>query len=276
MKLLVYPIGCNRVRTTRIIEVKTISSTVKAFTFKDRLCSKAHPGQFIMLWIPGVDEIPLSILDADVEKAQFSVAVKKVGEATEALHQRKAGDFIGVRGPYGNHFSTISGKALIVGGGIGVAPLFFLAKKLREKASKTVFIAGAKTKDELLFIEELEKTCPDTQLNVATEDGSLGFKGLASELSQRLLAKESFEMIYTCGPEKMIQEIFSQAERSKTLLEASLERLMRCAIGLCGSCVIGRYRVCRDGPIFNAERLRTLKDELGTWKRDYHGRKVAI
>lgn len=276
MKLWAYPTGYNRVRTTPILEVKTISPTVKTFTFKDRLCSMAHPGQFIMLWIPGVDEIPLSILDANVEKALFSVAVKKVGEATEALHKKKAGDVIGVRGPYGNRFSTISGKALIVGGGIGLAPLFFLAKKLSGEALRTVFVAGAKTKDELLFIEELEKTFPDVQLNAATEDGSFGFKGLASELSQKLLAKESFEMIYTCGPEKMIQKIFSQAESHRTPLEASLERLMRCAIGLCGSCVIGRYRVCKDGPVFNADKLRTLKRELGKWKRDYDGRKVAI
>ena len=99
-----YRIATNKLRTTSILSVKTESPTVKTFTFKDKEYARAKPGQFFMLWIPGVDEIPLSILDVG-EDGTVSVTVKKVGEATEALHRMGGGDFVGVRGPFGNSFT---------------------------------------------------------------------------------------------------------------------------------------------------------------------------
>jgi len=119
----------NKLRTTSILNIKTESPTVKTFTFKDKLCAKATPGQFLMLWIPGVDEIPLSIFDVNEKEGTVSVAVKRVGEATKTLHSKKVGEIIGVRGPFGNSFSLGHSRILIVGGGIGIAPLLFLAKK---------------------------------------------------------------------------------------------------------------------------------------------------
>ncbi|MBC7131076.1 dihydroorotate dehydrogenase electron transfer subunit, partial [Candidatus Bathyarchaeota archaeon] len=110
----------------------------------------------------------------------------------------------------------------------------------------------------------------------ATEDGSYGFKGLATQLLRKALAKERFEMIYACGPEPMIREAYNLAEKYSLGFEASLERLMRCAIGICGSCVIGGYRVCRDGPVFTGEQLKEVKGEFGCWKRDFDGRKIPI
>ncbi len=101
---MVYHTEANQIRTTHILNVDNASPTVKTFTFKDKECVKARPGQFLMLWIPGVDEIPLSILNADKNGA-VSVAVKNVGEATNALHKKKVRDTIGVRGPFGNSFS---------------------------------------------------------------------------------------------------------------------------------------------------------------------------
>jgi dihydroorotate dehydrogenase electron transfer subunit len=83
-------------------------------------------------------------------------------------------------------------------------------------------------------------------------------------------------MIYTCGPEKMMRKVFDQAEKRGIPFEASLERLMRCAIGLCGSCVIGKYRVCRDGPVFNAKQIRELKKEFGVSKRDFNGKRISL
>jgi dihydroorotate dehydrogenase electron transfer subunit len=90
------------------------------------------------------------------------------------------------------------------------------------------------------------------------------------------LTKEKFDIIYTCGPEQMIRKVFDQAEKHKIPLEASLERLMRCAIGLCGSCIIGKYRVCADGPVFRSKQLKEVKDEFGCSKRDFDGRKIPI
>ena len=275
MKLLAYRIAANQLRTTRILSVKTESPTVKTFTFKDEVCTRAKPGQFLMLWIPGVDEIPLSILDAK-EDGAVSVAVKKVGEATQALHNKKAGEIIGLRGPFGNSFTLKEEKILVVGGGTGMAPLLFLAKKLASKATKLVFVIGAKTKKELLFIDKLEEICGKRDLVATTEDGSYGVKGLATTPLETLLTKERFDMIYTCGPEQMMRKVLDLAEKHKIALEASLERLMRCAIGLCGSCVVGKYRVCRDGPVFTASQLREVEKEFGILKRDFNGKRIPL
>jgi dihydroorotate dehydrogenase electron transfer subunit len=277
MKLSAWLTKANRLRTTRLLSIKAESPIVKTFTFMDRRCAKAKPGQFLMLWIPGVDEIPLSIFDTDERKGMVSVAVKRVGEATKALHEKKVGDIIGVRGPFGNSFTLSAGRVLMVGGGIGVAPLSFLAKKLASSIKAEIFVAvGAKTRSELLFISELKKIGGEANVLAATEDGSFGVKDVASNLAETLLRRKKFDAVYACGPEKMIRKIFEVCEKHGVFMEASLERLMRCAIGICGSCVIGKYRVCVDGPVFNINQLRTVQEELGFWKRAFDGRKTLL
>jgi dihydroorotate dehydrogenase electron transfer subunit len=228
-----------------------------------------------MLWIPGVDEIPLSILDTE-ENGTVSVAVKNVGEATGALHNKEAGEIIGIRGPFGNSFTVKTGRILMVGGGTGIAPLLFLTKKLTPKTTKITFVIGAKMKEELLFMDKLKELCGEGNVIATTEDGSYGVKGLATTPLETLLAKEKFDKIYTCGPEQMVRRVFDLAEKHGIFLEASLERLMRCAIGLCGSCVIGKYRVCRDGPVFIADQLREVINEFGFSKRDFNGKKIPL
>jgi dihydroorotate dehydrogenase electron transfer subunit len=254
--------------------MKTESPSVKTFTMKDRLCAKAQPGQFLMLWIPRVDEIPLSIMN--VEGAIVSVTVKAVGEATRALHGMKQGEIVGVRGPFGNSFTQNSGKVLLVGGGTGTAPLLFLAKKLVAKAERVAFVIGAKTKTELLFLNQLNALCTKQSTIATTEDGSYGIKCLATEPLEKLLGKVKFDMVYACGPELMVRHVFDLAEKRGVSLEVSLERLMRCGIGVCGSCMIGNYRVCRDGPVFNSERLREVKDEFGVSKLGFDGNRLPL
>lgn len=272
-----YRIATNKLRTTSIVSVNTESPTVKTFTFKDRECAKAKPGQFLMLWIPGVDEIPLSVLNAG-DEGTVSVAVKKVGEATEALHRMGVGDLVGVRGPFGNSFTQKKGKILMVGGGTGMAPLWFLAKRLLPDAKRLVFVMGAKTEDELLFRDGLKRKLVGNsrQLVATTEDGSCGITGLCTRPLERLLTRERFDVVYTCGPEPMIKKVFELAEKYEVGFEASLERLMRCAIGLCGSCAIGKYRVCRDGPIFGSKQLREVEAEFGSSKRDFDGKRIPL
>jgi dihydroorotate dehydrogenase electron transfer subunit len=230
-----------------------------------------------MLWIPGVDEIPLSILDVD-EDGLVSVAVKRVGEATQALHEAKEGDVLGLRGPFGNSFAMVKGRVLMVAGGTGAVPLSFLARRLLPRMTGGVFVLGAKTRSELLFMNQLGQILgkSQTQLVTSTEDGSCGVTGLCTESVEQILAKEKFNIIYACGPEKMVCRVLELAEEHRTNLEASLERLMRCAIGLCGSCTIGKYRVCRDGPVFTSKQLREVKSEFGNSKRDFTGRKVPL
>jgi len=240
----------------------------------DRLCSKAKPGQFLMLWIPGVDEIPLSVMDAS--NGLVSVSVKQVGDATQHLQGMMAGETVGIRGPFGNSFTESRGRVLLVSGGTGTAPLLFLAKQLLAKTERLSFVEGAKTKDELLFIRELNGVCNEKSLITTTEDGTYGFQCLVTEPLNSLLDREKFDMIYTCGPEVMIKKIFELTEQRKLPIEASLERLMRCGIGLCGSCVIGKYRVCRDGPVFTAAQLREVKDELGISKMGFDGSRIPF
>jgi dihydroorotate dehydrogenase electron transfer subunit len=261
-------------RTTQIVQIRNESPSVKTFSFIDKLCSKAKPGQFLMLWIPGVDEIPLSILDAS--KDLVSVSVKAVGDATRHMHSLGAGAIVGVRGPFGSSFTESRGRVLLVGGGTGTAPLLFLAKRLAVKTEKLSFVEGAKTKDELLFIRELAGVCQEKNIITTTEDGTAGLQCLVTKPLGQLLDKEHFDMIYTCGPEVMVKKIFEMTEQRKLPIEASLERLMRCGIGLCGSCVIGKYRVCRDGPVFTAAQLREVKEELGISKIGFDGSRIPI
>jgi len=227
-----------------------------------------------MLWIPRVDEIPLSIMN--VEGNQVSVTVKAVGEATRTLHKMKSGETVGLRGPFGNSFTETRGKVLMVGGGTGTAPLLFLAKKLAAKAKRLALVIGAKTKTELLFLNPLDALCTEQSTVATTEDGSYGLKCLATEPLDKLLNKEKFDMIYACGPEPMIRQVFDLTEKRHIAMEASLERLMRCGIGLCGSCVIGKYRVCRDGPVFTAAQLSEVKDELGISKLGFDGNRIPF
>jgi len=276
-RLSVYPIAYNWTRTVKIEKVVDENPNVKTFYFRDRLCLEAKPGQFLMVWIPGVDEIPLSVSGVYFN-GLASVTVARVGEATEALHRLKPNNLIGVRGPFGNSFEISKGKILLVGGGTGMAPLAFLAEKLAENSCEITFIIGAKSAQELLFLERIKKTLSQlkSKIIVMTEDGSLGQKGVATDPLDDLLREEKYDMIYACGPEPMIKKVFLAAEEADIPFQASLERIMRCGIGICGSCMLGKYRVCRDGPVFTSQRLREVIDEFANYKRDFNGRRIRL
>jgi len=261
----------------KVREIKRESPTVKTITFHDKFCAKAKPGQFAMVWIPGVDEVPMS-LSTMCSDGHCSITVAEVGEATKALHQRKLGETLGIRGPYGNSFTLANGNVMIVGGGTGLAPLMPLAEKLTDLSTRISFVLGAKTRSELLFPRRIETVLSkvDSRVIAVTEDGSYGLKGVATHPAREILEKETFDMIYTCGPEQMMYKMLVLAERYRTHLQASLERLMRCAIGLCGSCVLGKFMVCKDGPVFSDEQLREVKNEFGCFKMGGTGKKVSI
>ena len=271
-----YHTEANWLRTTPILDVKSESPTVKTVCFKDKLCARAKPGQFLMLWIPGIDEIPFSILGGNAGDI-VKVAVRKVGEATQALHEKKTGNLIGIRGPFGNSFSPSKGRVLMVAGGTGTVPLLFLAKTLLSRARVT-FVLGAKTKKELIFKDDLENKFSENRLRLitSTEDGTCGITGLCTKPVDELLRTETPDMVYACGPEQMLVKVFGMCEKHGIRLEVSLERLMRCAVGLCGSCIIGGYRVCRDGPVFTNKQLGEVKAEFGLSKHDFDGRKIHI
>ncbi len=269
-------IGANQIRTVRIREVQTETKKIITIFFEDELCFSAKPGQFVMVWIPGIDEIPLSL--SSTNSKMSSVTVKEVGDATRALNHMKKDDIIGVRGPFGNFFKMAGREALVVGGGIGFAPLIMLTNMLVKRKVNTTVIEGARTRDELLFFNILNKLSVETGLNVVftTDDGSYGMRGLATEAVEKVLSSKRFDVIFTCGNEVMIRKVYLLARKHKTALQASLERIMRCAMGICGSCIIGRYRVCKDGPVFDETQLKEIKHELGRFKRDTKGERVSI
>ncbi len=226
------------------------------------------PGQFFMIWVPGVDEIPMSV--SSISETIKAITFRDIGDATHALSELNKGDRIGVRGPYGNGF-TIKGKhPLFIGGGTGIAMLAPAVQQTYKRNINSTVLLGAKTKNQLFFQKRF-KSFQGTVL-VSTDDGSTGFKGYVSELAADILSKEPIDAVYTCGPEQMMKSILSLCKT--VFFQASLERYMKCAIGLCGQCCIGNgLRVCIDGPIFDGTTLKKVKD-FGVYKRDAAGRKL--
>lgn len=274
---MVWRIENNMLRVIPITNIKPENPLVKTIFFRDKLCSLAAPGQFVMVWIPGVDEIPLSISSVH-PSGSSTVTVAEVGDATRALASMKIGDLIGVRGPFGAGFKITGGRALIIGGGTGMAPLMMLTDKLVEKNINVTVIEGAESIGRMIFLDKLRDLAMSNMANVffTTEDGSYGFKGSVIDLAERLVRSEKFDIIYACGPEKMIQKVYFLAKKHSIDLQVSLERYMRCAVGICGSCVIGKYRVCRDGPVFDMEMLREIEEYLGSSKYNEMGEIVPI
>ena len=248
----------------KIEKIVTHSKLHKTFFFDLRM--NAKPGQFIMLWIPGIDEIPMSLSHIG---DKIGITVEKVGEATKALHKMREGNKVGVRGPYGKGFEIVGKKALFVAGGTGIAPLFSLIKKYNGEKH---IVLGAKTKDLLLFKKELEES---NHLYISTDDGSHGYKGFASDLAKKIIEKENFDIVYTCGPEPMMKKILDLCLEKNIPMQASLERYMKCGVGICDSCAIDGYHVCKDGPVLSHEVLKKIKD-FGKWWRNASGRKESI
>jgi len=262
----------HRVRMAKIDAIRDETETVKTFTFKDALCAKAKPGQFAMVWLPGKDDIPMS-LTSDPASDDPMLVIKRVGETTTELHNLKVDDVIGVRGPFGTFFRIRDEeKILAVGGGTGFTPMLNL---MRRHASKKDFqiVLGAKTKSELLFYNYLERVA---DVIPVTEDGSLGERGQASDCVEKLMRRNHYDLVVCCGPELMIRRVFQIATDHSIPIQASLERIMKCGVGICGSCSLAGFRVCRDGPVFGAKELKTISRELGVFTRDHSGRRIPV
>jgi dihydroorotate dehydrogenase electron transfer subunit len=257
------------VRISKVVQetdcARTIIFDIKSSSFN------FTPGQFLMIWVPGVDEIPMSISLWNPPKV--GITVLPIGDATEALASLQSNDWIGIRGPFGSSFTLDSKKALIVGGGVGMAPLKPLTYSLLEKGTELTMLIGAKTKQELIFFEEFSQKS-DNRLNVSvsTDDGSAGFKGLATDAAEDLLSKEKFDTLYTCGPEPMMYGLYNLARERKMSFQASLERFMKCGCGICGTCALDPTGslVCVDGPIYSGKSLSKIK-EFGKYHRDAIG-----
>ena len=244
-----------------ISRVKNETPSIRTFIFDHSFAFS--PGQFVMVWIPGSDEIPMAL------SSENSITVQDVGDATHALFNNAAGDKVGIRGPFGNGF-TKGDKILAIAGGVGAAPLLPLARA----DHVMTLLLGARTETELLFVDQLDEC---TDVLIATDDGTLGLRGFVTLLMDDLNLG-AYDRIAVCGPEVMMRAVLAKVEEKgiahKT--EFSLHRYMKCGVGVCGSCCIdpSGLRVCRDGPVFSGDKL--LKSEFGHYMRDASGRKKNL
>lgn len=216
---------------------------------------RAQPGQFVMVWLPRVDEKPFSLVCDD----PVSLTVVRVGPFTERMQRLRPGEALFLRGPLGNGFSLAGERPLLIGGGCGAAPLAFLAKRLREEGCSVTVALGARTGADLLLAERFAAL--GTRLIVSTDDGSLGERGLVTDVAGRLLTEELYDHVYACGPAPMLDRVSELCRARGVPAQISQEAYMRCGTGICGSCDCGGGRlVCRDGPVFPVAPQHAMAD----------------
>lgn len=234
-------------------------------------------GQFNMLYVFGVGEIPISI-SGDPSKAQTLVhTTRMVGTVTRAMRQLKRGDMLGVRGPFGSHWPVEEAQGndvVIVAGGIGLAPLrpvLYEVLSQREKYGKVVVLYGTRSPADILFQHELEhwRARFDVEVYVTVDRGTGSWRGNVGVVTT-LIAKAPFDppntVAMVCGPEVMMRFAAMELQRRGVATDSvfvSMERNMKCAIGFCGHCQFGPAFVCKDGPVF---RYRQIREWLDKWE----------
>lgn len=220
------------------------------------------PGQFAEVRVDGSSEVflrrAISINYVDYAKNELWLLIQVVGEGTKRLAALKSSETVNLLLPLGNSFSIPSNsdaKVLLIGGGVGVAPLLYLGDFLKSKGIEVNFLLGARSKDDLLQMSEFERF---GTVYTTTEDGSHGERGYVTQHS--LLQASKFDLIYTCGPTPMMKAVASYALKTNTNCEVSLENTMACGFGVCLCCVTdtvdGHLCVCTEGPVFNITKLK--------------------
>lgn len=221
------------------------------------------PGQFVQIAVKGVDVLlrrPISINNVDYSANMLWLLVRRAGTATNRLADSKIGERLNILLPLGNGFDLEAPQngnpCLLVGGGVGIAPLLYLGKKLKENGVRAEYLIGAKTKDELLQTDLLREIFP---VNISTDDGSEGERGLVTTNS---CLNHKWDHIYCCGPAPMMKAVAKIANGRNISCEVSLENMMACGLGACLCCVEktvkGNVCVCTEGPVFNINQLTWL------------------
>ena len=237
--------------------------------------SAFRPGQFSMLWVFGVGELPISISGDPVERHRLVYTVRSVGQATHALVSREVGEGVGVRGPFGTGWpveKAQGGDVLVIAGGIGLAPLrpvIYEVLHNREKYGRLVILYGARSPRDLLYRKELTSWArqPDTQVLVTVDYGGLSWRGhvgVVTTLFKYARLQPARSLAMACGPEIMMRFVARDLEThgfARENIYLSMERNMKCAVGFCGHCQYGPHFICKDGPIFPYDRMRPLLEK---------------
>lgn len=219
------------------------------------------PGQFAEIRVDGSPTTflrrPISIHFVDVERNEVWFLIQLVGDGTKRLGEARKGDIINVVLPLGNGFTLPekpSDKLLLVGGGVGTAPMLYLGEQLAKQGCKPTFLLGARSAGDLL---QLEKFAAYGDVYTTTEDGTHGERGYVTQHS--ILEQQCFEQIYACGPKPMMMAVARYAKSHEIACEVSLENKMACGVGACLCCVEntieGHLCVCKEGPVFNINQL---------------------
>ena len=266
-----------------IVKIKKImqeTSDIRTYVlqFKDPEVKKSFlfkSGQFVEVSVFGYGEIPIGISSSPSNTDSFEITVRAVGSVTNALHEKKAGDEIGIRGPLGNNFpfEEMYGKdILIIGGGLGLPPLrsFILPViENRSKFKKFTILYGARTPDDRVYKGLLKEwtdnkdiECLET-VDVAS-DGWAGNVGVVTTLFDKIKIDVKNTAAYTCGPPIMIKFVIQDLIKlgiPEDMVISTLERYMKCGVGKCGHCAIGHKYVCVDGPVFTYKEMKALPEE---------------
>ena len=229
-------------------------------------------GQFNMLYVFGVGEVPISISGDPTKQKKLIHTTRVVGAVTKAIYKLRRGEVLGVRGPFGSHWpleEAMGNDVVIVAGGIGLAPLrpaMYLLISQREKYGKIVLLYGARTPQDLLYTHELEQWRGrfDVEVKVTVDSATGSWRGNVGVVTT-LIPRAQFDPLHTvamiCGPELMMRFTLMELQKCGVKTEnifISMERNMKCGIGFCGHCQFGPTFVCKDGPVFCYDRIKNI------------------
>jgi NAD(P)H-flavin reductase len=265
-------------KLAKIIKIKEeVSGSRPIKTFRTQFVEKnsfSHQcGQCAMLSVLGKGESMISISSSPLEKDFLQFSILKMGRVTSALHETEVGEIIGIRGPYGNNFpiENWKGKNLIfIGGGIGLAPIWSVlhtALKKKEDYGKLTLIYGARTSKDLVFKEELEKLNKKMSVHLSVDVEEKDWKEYVGFVPQNVTDKKPTpdnSISITCGPPIMIKFVIKALEElgfKDGQIYTTVENKMKCGIGKCGRCNIGKHYICKDGPVYSWAELKTLPQE---------------
>ena len=245
----------------RLIEKKEWAKSTFLLLQCDEPLEEIKAGQFVQVRVDDAQHTylrrPISIHDVDYQNRTITLLVQRVGEGTNKISDIEIGDTLNMIYPLGNGFTipeNNEGNVILVGGGIGIAPLYYLGKMLKGKGIEPQFLLGGRSKSDLIMLEEFESV---GKVYITTNDGSLGEAGFVTQHS--IWKEKQFDMIYTCGPKPMMMAVTKIARENNIDCEVSLENLMACGLGACLCCVEntieGNVCVCKEGPVMNINKL---------------------
>ena len=245
----------------RLIEKKEWAKSTYLLLQSDEPLEEIKAGQFVQVRVDDAQHTylrrPISIHDVDYQNRTITLLVQRVGEGSNKIADTEINDTLNIIYPLGNGFTIPENKncnAILVGGGIGIAPLYYLGKMLKEKGIEPQFLLGGRSKTDLIMLEEFEAV---GKVYITTNDGTLGEQGFVTQHS--IWKEKKFDMIYTCGPKPMMMALTKMARENNIECEVSLENLMACGLGACLCCVEntieGNVCVCKEGPVMNINKL---------------------